>query len=216
MLNVFSLRTNYGSKNGKQFLGKTLARVIGENNYEYFRMEARIFNANYYYRKQYILNRMALEVPDVVNAFGILQKEDTSHGFPVWRPLERNSDFALYNINSEGWFQIWSVLSGAMVVSFWFYVACYNAGITSTNVDDEDFLRLKDAKSGQIWERNFWAFTFYIHGYHMSAMQREVKFLVLHPDDPKLNVRSSFNVRNPYAPDRYYKGWGEMKDLRMM
>ena len=47
---------------------------------------------------------MALETPDVVNAFSILQKEDTSHGFPVWRPLERNSDFALYNINSEGWF----------------------------------------------------------------------------------------------------------------
>mmetsp|Transcript_9130 Transcript_9130/g.6486 ORF Transcript_9130/g.6486 Transcript_9130/m.6486 type:complete len:104 (-) Transcript_9130:99-410(-) len=103
-----------------------------------------------------------------------------------------------------------------MVVSFWFYIACYNNGITSTNVDDEDFLRLKDAKAGQIWERNFWAFTYYIHGYHMSAMQREIKFFVLHPDDPKLNVRSSFNVKNPYAPDRYYKGWGQMKDLRLM
>lgn len=50
------------------------------------------------------LHRMSLEVPDVVNAFGVLAKEDTSHGFPVWRPLERNSDWALYNINSESWF----------------------------------------------------------------------------------------------------------------
>lgn len=47
---------------------------------------------------------MSLEVPDVVNAFSVLAKEDTSHGFPVWRPLERNSDFALYNVNSESWF----------------------------------------------------------------------------------------------------------------
>ena len=47
---------------------------------------------------------MSRDVPDVVNAFGVLAKEDTSHGFPVARPLERNSDFALYNINSEGWF----------------------------------------------------------------------------------------------------------------
>ena len=54
----------------------------------------------------FVLNifRMSLEVPDVVNAFSVLAKEDTSHGFPVWRPLERNSDWALYNINSEAWF----------------------------------------------------------------------------------------------------------------
>lgn len=47
---------------------------------------------------------MSLETPDVTNAFSLLAKEDTSHGFPVWRPLERNSDWALYNVNSEGWF----------------------------------------------------------------------------------------------------------------
>ena len=47
---------------------------------------------------------MSREVPDVTNAFGLLAKEDTSHGFPVERPMERNSDWALYNVNSEGWF----------------------------------------------------------------------------------------------------------------
>ena len=51
-----------------------------------------------------VANRLSFETPDVVNAFGVLAKEDTSHGFPVWRPLERNSDWSLYNINSEGWF----------------------------------------------------------------------------------------------------------------
>ena len=103
MLNLFSLRTN-NWRNGTQWMGKWTARVIGENNYEYFRLEKRIAYAKYYYTKQAILTQMSLETPDVVNTFSVLAKEDTSHGFPVWRPLERNSDFALYNVNSEGWF----------------------------------------------------------------------------------------------------------------
>ena len=103
MANLFSLRTNYW-KNGTQWMGKWVARTMGENHYELVRIEKRIFYARFYYFKQAILNQMSLEQPDVVNAFSVLAKEDTSHGFPVWRPLERNSDWALYNVNSEGWF----------------------------------------------------------------------------------------------------------------
>ena len=68
---------------------------------------------------------MSLELPDVVNAFSVLAKEDTSHGFPVWRPLERNSDWALYNLNSEGWFQAFAVMMAIVVIGYWFYVADY-------------------------------------------------------------------------------------------
>ena len=90
---------------------------------------------------------MSLEVPDVVNAFGVLAKEDTSHGFPVWRPLERNSDWALYNVNSEGWFQVWSLLMAIVVVGFWAYIADFYFFVNSQGVDDEDNIRLKDAKA---------------------------------------------------------------------
>lgn len=159
---------------------------------------------------------MSLEVPDVVNAFSVLAKEDTSHGFPVWRPLERNSDWALYNVNSEGWFQVWSSIMAVGVVAFWFYIADFYFCVQSSTMDEEDNTRLKDAKTGQIWERNFWALTFQIHGQHMSALQREIKFYVHHPDDPRLNVKSSYNVKNPYAPDRYYQGWGQMRDMRLI
>ena len=55
-----------------------------------------------------------------------------------------------------------------------------------------------------------------VHGQHFAAMQREIKFYTLHPDDPKLLVRSSYLNKNPYAPDRYYKGWGQMRDMRLM
>ena len=48
----------------------------------------------------------------------------------------------------------------------------------------------------------------------MSALQREIKYYVNHPDDPKINCKSSYNRRNPSAPDPYYKGWGQMRDMR--
>ena len=215
MLNLFSLRTN-NWRNGTQWMGKWTARAIGENNYEYFRLEKRVAYARYYYCKQSILNKMALDMPDVVNSFGVLQKEDTSHGFPVWRPLERNSDFALYNINSEGWFQAWSSIAALITVSFWFYIADFYFAVSSQSVDDEEHLRLKDAKAGLMWERTFWALTYQIHGQHMSALQREFKFYTHHPDDPKLTVKSSYNTKNHNAPDRYYHGWGQMRDMRFM
>ncbi len=97
--------------------------MIGENHYEMFRIEKRIFYVRFYYFKQTLLGQMSMEVPDVVNAFSVLAKEDTSHGFPVWRPLERNSDWALYNVNSESWFQVWSAILALFTVSFWFYIA---------------------------------------------------------------------------------------------
>ena len=99
--------------------------VLGENNYEYFRIEKRILYVRWWYAKQYCLTRISRECPDVTNAFGVLAKEDTSHGFPVARPLERNSDWALFNVNSEGWFQCWSMLAGITVVSFWFYISSF-------------------------------------------------------------------------------------------
>ena len=102
------------------------------------------------------------------------------------------------------------------MVSFWFYIACYYFSVVSQGPDDEDNLRLKDAKAGTIWERCFWSFTFHIHGQHFAALQREIKFSTHHPDDPKLNAKSSYNIKNPYAPDRYYKGWGQMRDMRLL
>jgi hypothetical protein len=55
MANLFSLRTNYW-KNGTQWMGKWVARTIGENHYELARLEKRIFYARFYYFKQAILN----------------------------------------------------------------------------------------------------------------------------------------------------------------
>lgn len=215
MLNIWSVRNNYW-KNGTQFMGRIVARIMGEERYEFFRLEKRIMYANYYYAKQYALNKIGFEAPDIVNAFGVLQKEDTSHGFPHWRPHERNSDWALYNVNSEGWFQMWSVIAAVAVVLNWYWIADQHFSICSSNVDDEDLLRLKDAKATTMWERTFWSLTYTLHGTHAAALMRNLKFYTLSPDNPQLNVRASFNRKNPYAIDRYYKGWGEMRDMRIL
>lgn len=50
----------------------------------------------------------------------------------------------------------------------------------------------------------------------MAALNREIKFFTHHPDDPKNNAKSSYNNKNPHAPDRYYKGWGQMRDIRIL
>jgi hypothetical protein len=55
MLNLFSLRTK-NWRNGTQWMGKLTARAIGENNYEWFRIEKRIFYAHVYYSKQSLQN----------------------------------------------------------------------------------------------------------------------------------------------------------------
>jgi hypothetical protein len=48
----------------------------------------------------------------------------------------------------------------------WYYETRY----TYKKFDDEDNIRIKDAKSGLIWERVFWSFTYQVHGQHMSAL----------------------------------------------
>ena len=74
--------------------------------------------------------------------------------------MERNSDFALYNINSEGWFQLWSVIAGTVVVLLWYWIADHHFENVSSGYDDEDILRNKDSKATLMWERVFWSFIF--------------------------------------------------------
>jgi hypothetical protein len=105
---------------------------------------------------------------------------------------------------------------GAAVVLNWFWIADQHFSICSSNMDDEDLLRVKDTKANIVWERVFWSFTYALHGQHASAFGREIKFFTHHPDDPKINYKCTYNVRNPYAIDRYYKGFGKMRDMRLL
>ena len=50
------------------------------------------------------------------------------------------------------------------MVLFWVNVANTYFAVSAQTVEDEDNIRLKDAKAGMIFERVFWALTFQIHG----------------------------------------------------
>ena len=110
---------------------------------------------------------------------------------------------------------MWSIIAAVVVVMNWYWIADHHFNVSSATIDDEDLLRLKDAKATMLWERVFWSFTFSVHGQHAGAFFRELKCYTLVPDNPQLNIRASFNKKNPYATDRYFTGWGDMADMRL-
>jgi hypothetical protein len=114
-------------KNGTQWIGKIVSRLIGENRYEWFRLEKRIFYAKFWYSKQTILFRFQTQYPNVAQLFSLLNKQDTSNGFPAKRQYERHNDFAVFNVNHEGWFQLYFFLAAGFILLWnWWMMAYYN------------------------------------------------------------------------------------------
>ena len=109
---------NLYHKNGTQWIGKLFARLIGERKYEFLRLEKRIFYTKFWYNKQALLFRFQTQWPYVAMWFSLLNKRDTSDGLPKGRQYERYQDFAVYNINHEGWYQLYFVIA-AWIVVFW-------------------------------------------------------------------------------------------------
>jgi hypothetical protein len=122
ILNVIP-RNSY-HKNGTQWIGKLINRLIGENRYDRIRFEKRLFYAKFWYRKQTILLRFQSQLPYVAMWFSLLNKRDTSAGLPVGRQMERYQDFAVYNMNHEGWYQVYFAFAAFIVVMWnWYVVA---------------------------------------------------------------------------------------------
>jgi hypothetical protein len=115
-------------KNGTQFFGKMVARIIGEKNYEFVRLEKRITYARYWYNKQKIIFQLAHQYPNIAQWFSILNKNDTSIGFPGRRVYERHGDFAIFNVNSEGWFQLYFFVAAGVVLlwNYWMLAVHYD------------------------------------------------------------------------------------------
>jgi hypothetical protein len=107
-------------KNGTQWIGKMVCALIGEKRYEWVRLEKRIFYGRFWYTKQSILYRFNQQFPYFSFYFSILNKYDTSAGFPAPRQYERYQDFAVFNPNSEGWFQLYFFVA-AIIVGLWNY-----------------------------------------------------------------------------------------------
>lgn len=120
-------RPNY-HKNGTQWIGKLFCKLIGENYYEFFRLERRIAYAKFWYTKQTILFRFQQQYPHIAAWFSILNKADTSGGIPIGRPHERYQDWAVFNINHEGWFQFYFIAAAVILIlwNYWVIAAHYD------------------------------------------------------------------------------------------
>jgi hypothetical protein len=112
-------------KNGTKWIGKIVCRIIGEKNYEFIRIEKGIAYAHYWYFKQSILYRLNQQWPNVSTWFGLLNKFDTSIGLPAKRQYERHSDFAVFNANHEGWFQLYFFIAAIFVFAWNWWILAY-------------------------------------------------------------------------------------------
>jgi hypothetical protein len=122
--NMFPRSTYH--KNGTQWIGRIACKLIGEKNYEYIRLEKRILYARFWYAKQSILLKFSQQYPNISAFFSILNKHDTSAGFPARRAYERYSDYAVFNVNHEGWFQLYFFVAAAIVILWnWWTLAYY-------------------------------------------------------------------------------------------
>lgn len=116
---------NIYHKNGTQWIGKMFAKLMEESRYEWFRLEKRVLYAKFWYSKQTVLFRFQTQYPNIAQLFSLLNKQDTSVGFPAKRNYERYQDFAVFNINHEGWFQAYFFIAGIVMLLWNWWVLAY-------------------------------------------------------------------------------------------
>lgn len=185
---LFNLvKRNHYHKNGTQWLGKIVNSIIGEKMYDKIRLEKRIMYANYWYNKQYFLHRFQTQWPHIAMYFSLLNKHDTSKGFPIGRQYERYQDFAVFNINGEGWFQLYFFVAAAFVLLWNYTTIAVNFLIRGDNESDQELHRLKDARLTTNFDRTKYKFNFYFFGTHQNAVVRKILDAKDHPDNPRVS-----------------------------
>jgi hypothetical protein len=181
------IQRNQYHKNGTQWVGKLVVQVIGEKKYDYFRLLRRINYAKFWYRKQYILTRFQMQYPHIAQWFSLLNKTDTSAGYPARRQYERYQDFAVYNINNEGWFQCYFAIAGAILLAWNYWVIAGHWSIRGENVSDQDLYRWRDARITTNYDRTKYKFNYYFMGTHFNAVTRRAGDDKDHPDNPRVS-----------------------------
>ena len=178
---------NQYHKNGTQFIGKMVVQVIGEKRYDYFRLLRRINYAKFWYVKQHFLCRFQMQYPHIAQWFSLLNKTDTSDGYPARRQYERYQDFAVYNMNNEGWFQFYFFCAGAFILLWNWWLIAGHWNVRGENVTDQDLYRFRDARITTNFDRTKYKFNYYFYGTHMNAVTRRSLDDKDHPDNPRVS-----------------------------
>lgn len=208
------VQRNAYHKNGTQWIGKIFSSIIGEKRYDFLRIQKRIFYAHFWYSKQTFLSYFQIQWPHIARWFSLLNKLDTSKGFPKGRTFERHQDFAVFNINHEGWFQLYFVIAATVVWTWNYIVIAGNWNARGETAEDQDMYRMKDGRMTCHFDRAKYKFNYYFYGTHYNADIRRAIDNKDHPDNPRMNWSAQFNGKNPYGLDRYVKYYGYSANMR--
>ena len=187
------IKRNSYHKNGTQWIGKLFSSVIGEKNYDILRLQRRIMYARFWYSKQNFLVRFQTQWPQIGQYFSLLNKHDTSKGFPIGRVYERYQDFAVFNINHEGWFQFMFFVAALTLWTWNWTIIATNYLTRGDTVEDQDLYRLKDARITTNFDRTKYKFNLYFFGTHQNAVTRKILDDKDHADNPRVSFKFYFN-----------------------
>lgn len=179
---------NVYHKNGTQWIGKICARIIGEPAYDSIRLNKRLMYAKFWYAKQKFLCQFQTQFGAIAQWFSLLNKTDTSKGFPIGRQYERHQDFAVFNVNHEGWFQLYFVIAGVVVILWNWQLLAVNWNIRGETVEDQELYRMKDARVTTNFDRTKYKYNYSFMGTHYNAVTRRSLNDKDHPDNPRVTL----------------------------
>ena len=206
-------------KNGIWWFTKIINKTIGEERYDFLRLERRIWQNRVWYYRQSFLYKVWADYPEVASFLGVYPKGDASHGFPHPNPYEVFRDFYENTPNSEGWFaMLVVVVCGAYLIwTFYCYlIPWYWINIQPVRNGEEIRLRMIDYLSStvneELWGNQFAEVFFTPHGFHQARSRLTQGYR--HPDNIRSAHMTTFNRKHKFR-EHYMKRVGDGPDMLM-
>ena len=215
MGNIFGAKVKY-YKNGQWFWTKMLARTVGENRYNTFRLERRIASNTFYYYRQQALYKFYVDYPDIANSIGLFSKMDVSHGFMQMMPYEAFRDFQENTINSEGWFAafVYIVCGLYSILTLYAYVFPYYFYLGPTRKDEFVILRIRDyyasTAAEEVMGNQLLEMVLTPHWFH--RIRKRWMSSYTYPDEARLMFFTSFNRPHKYR-EHYMQRAGDSNSM---
>ena len=209
---LFASKVKY-HKNGIWWFTKLINKAIGEERYNYLRIERRIMSARIWYTRQDFLFKCWADYPEIASFLGCYPKGDASHGFPHLNPYEVFRDFQENTPNSEGWFAMLVVivcLSYCAWTVYCYMLPWYTVNARPVRNGEEERLRMIDylssAVAEELWGNQFAEGFLTPHGFHQARSRLIQGYR--HPDSIRSTHMTTFNRKHKFR-EHYMKRVGD-------
>jgi len=198
---IFSTKNNYW-KNGIWWFSKIANRAIGEQRYDFIRVQRRIYSARFYYARQQLLYELYVDYPEWAQLTGLYPKTDSSHGFPSQLTCEAYRDFQENTPNTDGWFGMW-ILVVAVIYNihlFYNYLLPYYWVRGPMLNGEMARLRMRDCIGStvaeELWGTQYMEMGFSPHDFAYTRGRGMMGYS--NPDDPRIMHMATFNRKHRY------------------